>query len=227
MAYSTPARSLMFSKVVAMSQGHLVSSLSQSQSTSATRRKDDSRPLKGNVAKKKRGKLDTKDSSLQKGNTAKKKRGKLDTGYEAAEKRSATTDTKDDAKYDDKEDDLPVGGVPFGVKQRGRGAWLILIQPQSLQRGGARMIPGMRQNTMMMRMFFLSLMRYLERGSGTRGACLSLIQPQLLRRINLNSCRGLFHLNQPMLGRKKHRVLPLRLLMLAGCRVRLTKLCIS
>ena len=47
------------------------------------------------------------------------KRGKSDTGYEAAEKRSANTDAKDDANYDDEEDDLPVGGVPFGVKQRG------------------------------------------------------------------------------------------------------------
>jgi hypothetical protein len=39
MAYSTPAWSLMFSKVVATSQGHLVSSLSQSQSALAARRK--------------------------------------------------------------------------------------------------------------------------------------------------------------------------------------------
>jgi hypothetical protein len=80
-------------------------------------RKGDSRPLKGNVAKKKRGKSDTNDGSPQKGNAAKKKMGKLDTGYKAAEKRSANTDTKDDAKYNDKEDDLPVGDVPFGIKQ--------------------------------------------------------------------------------------------------------------
>jgi hypothetical protein len=119
MAYSTPTRSLTFSNFVATSQGYLVSSLSQSQSTSAARRKGDSRPLKGNVAKKKRGKLDTNNGSPRKGNAAKKKRGKSDTRYEAAEKRSANTDTKDDTKYDDKEDDLPVGGVPFGMKQRG------------------------------------------------------------------------------------------------------------
>ncbi len=75
----------------------------------AARRKGDSCPLKGNVAKKKRGKLDTNNGSPQKGNAAKKKRGRLDTRYEAAEKRSANTDTKDDAKYNDKEDDLPVG----------------------------------------------------------------------------------------------------------------------
>jgi hypothetical protein len=117
MAYSTPARSLMFSNFVATSQGHSVSSLSQSQSTSAARRKGDSHPLKGNIAKKKRGKSDANNGSPQKGNAAKKKRGKSDTGYEAAEKRSANTDTKDDTKYNDKEDDLPVGGVPFGVKQ--------------------------------------------------------------------------------------------------------------
>jgi hypothetical protein len=49
----------------------------------------------------------------------KQKRDKSDTGYEAAEKRSANTDTKDDAKYDDKEDVLPVTDVPFGMKQRG------------------------------------------------------------------------------------------------------------
>jgi hypothetical protein len=58
-----------------------VSSLSQSQSTSAARRKGDSHPLKGNIAKKKRGKLDTNDGSPQKGNAAKKKRGKTNTGY--------------------------------------------------------------------------------------------------------------------------------------------------
>jgi hypothetical protein len=46
------------------------------------------------------------------------KRGKSDTGYEAAEKRSANTDTENEAKYDDKEDVLPIGGVPFGMKQR-------------------------------------------------------------------------------------------------------------
>jgi hypothetical protein len=76
-----------------------------------------SHPLKGNIAKKKRGKSNTNDGSPQKGNVAKKKRGRLDTGYKAAEKRSANTDTQDDAKYDDKENDLPIGGVPFGVKQ--------------------------------------------------------------------------------------------------------------
>jgi hypothetical protein len=70
----------------------------------AAKRKGDSRQQKGNAAKKKRGKLDTDDG----------------TGYEAAEKRSAKTktDTKDDAKYDDKEDVLPIGGVPFGMKQQ-------------------------------------------------------------------------------------------------------------
>ncbi len=97
MAYSTPARSLTFSKVVATSQGYLVSSLPQSQSTLAARRKGDTRPLKGNVAKKKRSKSDTNDGSPQKGNAAKKKRGDLGTGYEAAEKRSANTLTEDDA----------------------------------------------------------------------------------------------------------------------------------
>ena len=60
MAYSTPAQSLTFSKVLATSQGHLVSSLSQSQSTSAARRKGDARPLAGNVATKKRQNYKTK-----------------------------------------------------------------------------------------------------------------------------------------------------------------------
>jgi hypothetical protein len=63
--------------------------------------------------------LDTNNGSQQKGNAAKKKRGKSDTGYEAAEKRSANTDTKDDAKYNNEEDVLPIGGVPFGMKQQG------------------------------------------------------------------------------------------------------------
>jgi hypothetical protein len=125
MAYSTPARSLTFSKIVAMSQGHLVSSLSQSQSMSAARRKGDARPLKGNVATKKRSKSDTNDGSSQKGNGAKKKRGKTGAGHKAAGKRTADTDTRDDAgdankmerrgksdawdeaEYDDKDDVLP------------------------------------------------------------------------------------------------------------------------
>ncbi len=101
----------------------------------AARRKGDTRPLKGNVAKKKRSKSDTNDGSPQKGNAAKKKRGNLGTGYEAAKKRSANTLTKDDAnyddkeekrgkndawdeaEYDDKEDVLPVADAPFGVRQ--------------------------------------------------------------------------------------------------------------
>jgi hypothetical protein len=135
MAYSTPARSLMFTKVAATSQGHSVSFLSQSQSTLAARRKGDTHPLKGNIAKKKRSKLYTDDGSPQKGNAAKKKRGDLGTGCEAVRKRSANTDTKDDAdydneeerrekndawdeaEYDDKDDVLPVTDVPFGVRQ--------------------------------------------------------------------------------------------------------------
>jgi hypothetical protein len=161
MAYSTPTWSQTFSNFVATSQGHSVSSLTQSQSTSGARRKGDSRPLKGNLAKKKRGKLDTNDGSPQKDNAAKKKRDKLDTGYEAAEKRSANTDTEDDAKYDDEENDLPIGGVLFGMKQWGERRLADLIQPQLLWRGGARVIPGMRQNTMRKRMFFLSLMHLL------------------------------------------------------------------
>jgi hypothetical protein len=102
MAYSTPAWSLMFSNFVETSQRNLVSSLSQSQSTLAAKRKGDSRPQKGNTAKKKRGKLDTDNG----------------TGYKAAEKRSAKTDTKDDTKDDDKEDVFSIGGVLFGMKQQ-------------------------------------------------------------------------------------------------------------
>jgi hypothetical protein len=135
MAYSTPAQSLTFSKVLATSQGHLVSSLSQSQSTSAVRREGDACPLKGNVATKKRSKSDTNDGSPQKGNAAKKKRGKLDAGHKATGKRTASTDTVDDAgdnneeegrgrgdawdeaEYDDKDNVLPVTDVPFGVRQ--------------------------------------------------------------------------------------------------------------
>ncbi len=82
MAYSTPARSLTFSNFVATSQGHSVFSLSQSQSMLAAKRKGDSRPQKGNAAKKRRGKLDTKNG----------------TKYEAVEKRRGKIDTKDDAK---------------------------------------------------------------------------------------------------------------------------------
>ena len=135
MVYSTPARSLTFSNVLATSQGHSVSSLSQSQSTSAARRKGDAHPLKGNIATKKRSKSDTNDGSLQKGNAAKKKRGKLGAGHKAAGKGTANTDTGDDAsdddeeerrgksdawdetEYDDKDDVLPVTDVPFGVRQ--------------------------------------------------------------------------------------------------------------
>jgi hypothetical protein len=136
MAYSTPARTLTFSKVHEMSQGHSVSSLSQSQSTLAARRKGDACPLTGNIATKKRGKLDTNDGSPQKGNAAKKKRGKSGAGHKAAGKKTASTDTGDDAdydkdeegsgkgddwdeaEYDDEYDALPVTDVPFGVTQR-------------------------------------------------------------------------------------------------------------
>ncbi len=125
----------MFSKVVATSQGHSVASLSQSQTALAARRKGDTHPLKGNIAKKKRSKLNTNDGSPQKGDAAKKKRGNLGTGYKAARKRGANTLTKDDAnykeeeerrgkndawdeaEYDDKEDVLPVTDAPFGVRQ--------------------------------------------------------------------------------------------------------------
>jgi hypothetical protein len=136
MAYSTPALSLTFSKVVATSQGHSVSSLSQSQSTLAARRKGDARQLKGNVATKKRSKSDTDDGSPQKGNAAKKKRGKSGARHKAAGKGTANTDTWDDAgddnkevrrgksdawdkaEYDDEDDILPVTNAPFGVRQR-------------------------------------------------------------------------------------------------------------
>ncbi len=197
MAYSTPAWSLTFSKVLATSQGHSVSSLSQLQSTLAARRKGDARQLKGNVATKKRSKLDTNDGSPQKGNAAKKKRGKSGAGHKAAGKGTANTDTRDDAgddnkeerrgksdawdeaEYDDEDNVLPVMDAPFEVRQQKRGAWR------------------------------------------------SLIQLQLLQRIGLSSCRGLFHLNQPTLAKQKPRVLLLHLLKLAGLRVRLTTLCIS
>jgi hypothetical protein len=119
-----------------MSQGHSVSSLSQSQSTLAARRKGDARPLAGNVATKKRGKLDTNDGSPQKGNVAKRKRGKSGAGHKAAGKRTASTDARDDvdcnnneegsgkgdawdeAEYDDEDNVLPVTDVPFGLMQR-------------------------------------------------------------------------------------------------------------
>ncbi len=68
MAYSAPARSLTltFSNFVATSQRHLVSSLSQLQSTLAAKRKGDSCPQKGNTAKKRRGKSDTDDGAKYK-----------------------------------------------------------------------------------------------------------------------------------------------------------------
>jgi hypothetical protein len=136
MAYSTPTRTLTFSEVLATSQGKLVSSLSQSQSTAAARRKGDACPLTGNVATKKRGKSYTNNFSPQKGNAAKKKRGKSGARHKAARKRTASTDTKDDAdynnkeermgkndtkdeaEYDDEDNVLPVTDVPFGVTQR-------------------------------------------------------------------------------------------------------------
>jgi hypothetical protein len=142
MAYSTPAPSLTFSTFVASSQGHLVSSLSQLQSTLAAKRKGNTRPQKDNTAKK--------------------------------------------------------GGasqIP-----------LMMLNTMLQRRGGTRLIPGMAPNRMAKSMFFLSQMHLLERSSGRRGGELCLIQPQLLRHINLNSCRGLFQPNQPMMGRKRPRV---------------------
>ncbi len=49
-----------------------MSSLSQSQSTLVARRKNDVQPSKGNVATKKRSKLDTDDGSPQKGTLQKR-----------------------------------------------------------------------------------------------------------------------------------------------------------
>jgi hypothetical protein len=113
-----------------------VSSLSQSQSTLAWRRKGDARPLKGNIATKKRSKSDTDDGSPQKGNAAKKKKGKSGAGHKAAGKGTANTNTGDDAgdddeeerrgksdawdeaEYDDEDDVLPVTDAPFGVRRR-------------------------------------------------------------------------------------------------------------
>ncbi len=109
-----------------------MSSLSQSQSTAAARRKGDARQLKGNVATKKRSKSDTNDGSPQKDNAAKKKRDKSGAGYKAAGKGTANTDT---------------GMTPVTTTKR---------------RGGERVMPGMRQNMMTKTMFFLSLMRLLK-----------------------------------------------------------------
>jgi hypothetical protein len=134
MAYSTPAWTLTFNKVLVTSQGHSVSYLSQSQSTSAARGEGDARPLAGYIATKKRVKSDTDDGSPQKANAAKKKRGKSSAGHKAAGKRTASTETGDDANSDDNEEG----------------------------RGGERVMPWMRQNMMKKMMFFLSLMRLLE-----------------------------------------------------------------
>ncbi len=84
-AYSTPTRSLTFSWFVAMSQGHSVSSLSQSQSALAAKRKGNAVADKDNAAKKRRGKLDTKD----------------DTEYNTVKTRGDKLDIEDDTKYDD------------------------------------------------------------------------------------------------------------------------------
>ncbi len=102
----------------------------------AARRKGDARQLKGNVATKKRSKLDTKDGSPQKGKSAKKKRSKSGAGHKAAGKVTANTDTGDDAgdnnkeerrgksdawdeaEYDDEDDVLLVTDAPFGVRRQ-------------------------------------------------------------------------------------------------------------
>jgi hypothetical protein len=63
MAYSTPDCSLTFSNFVATSQGYLVYSLSQSQSTLAAKRKGNSCPQKSNAEKKRRGKWDTNNGA--------------------------------------------------------------------------------------------------------------------------------------------------------------------
>jgi hypothetical protein len=187
MTYSTPAQSLTFSKVLAMSQGHLVSSLSQSQSMLAARREGDARPLKGNV----------NDGSPQKENAAKKKRGKSDAGHKAARKRTASTDTVDDAgdndkeegraggdawdeaEYDDEDDVLPVTDAPFGVTQRDAS--------RLAEFNTAAAVAAHR-------------LEFMQRA----------FPPQPAN-----------------VGKAKPRVLPLHLLKLAGLRVRLTTLCMS
>ena len=112
----------------------------------AAKRKGDSRPRKGNAAKKRRGKSYTNNGAE----------------YEAAEKRSGKIDTKDDATYDDEEDVLPVTDVPFGVKQREGRRLAEFNTATVIAERGARLIPRMRPNTMTKRMFFLSQMHLLE-----------------------------------------------------------------
>ncbi len=164
---------------------------------STARRKGDARQLKGNVATKKRSKSDTNNGSPQKGNAAKKKRGKSGAGHKTAGKGTANTDTGDDAGDEDEE-------------RRGKSdAWdeaeyddkddflPVTDAPFGVRQRDARRLAEFNTATVV-------LVHWLE-----------FMQ------------RGLFHLNQPMLGRQKPRVLPLRLLKLAGLRVRLTTLCIS
>jgi hypothetical protein len=98
MPYSTPACSLTFSNFVALFQGHLVSSLTQSQSTLKAKRKGNSRPQKGNAAKNRRDQPDTNDG----------------TKYKTAEKRRGKIDTKDDIEYNDDKDVLPLTDAPCG-----------------------------------------------------------------------------------------------------------------
>jgi hypothetical protein len=81
----------------------------------------------------------------------------------AAKKGRGKSDTKVDAKYNNKEDVLPLTDVAFGEKQWEQRRLLRFMQPQSL------------------------------------------------RCIALNSCRGLSHPNQQMRGQKRPRVPPLHL----------------
>ncbi len=94
------------------------------------------------------------------------------------------------------------------LQKRGGASQIPMMAPNTMlwRRGVTRLIPRMTPNMMTKRMFFQSQMHLLER---SRGGWLHLIQPQSLQRINSNSCRGLFHPNKPMMGRKRPRVLPL------------------
>jgi hypothetical protein len=132
MAYSTPAWTLTFSKVLATSQGHLVSSLSQSQSKMAARGRV--MPVHWRATlQQRRGASRIPMMVLHRRATLLKRRGA-----------SQVPDTR-----------LPGRGPPALMP----GMRPIAT---TMRRGVERVMPGMRQNMMMKTMFFLSLMRLLE-----------------------------------------------------------------
>jgi hypothetical protein len=173
----------------------------------------------------------TNNGGPQRGNAAKKERGKLDTDngarYKAAEKRSAKTDTEDDAGYDDKEYDLPIRGALFGMKQQEEKhlAEFNSATVVAERRGKIDTENEAEYNDKEGVLPVTDALFGVKQQDDRRSAEFNTATVVAVHRLEI--MQRAFPPQPANVGKKKNRVLPLRLLKLAGYRVRLTTSCIS